>query len=352
MTAASLTLVPALCAVEPKLEHWKSLITFGSFLASLELLLLTCAIYCRQNWFPVAGIAVLFGVCAVCLPFVLPKAPLPDKLVKCKLSLYFGIEIVLLLLLLLVVCLYTHGSWFIMAAVSVLFGLSLFLLPVFLRQIPLPKWVSRCKLSLYIVTETALLLLLLLVACIYNRGDWFIITAVSVLFGLGLFLLPVLLRQLALPEWIAENKTLTYFIIETVLLLLVVYLGQLYVGDTHRIFGLSLTLLLLTLPWGIMASLRYLPVNGYFRASAACGWTALYIWTMPWLAKLLTILHYGSSDGWNYDLATPFRFSEWGMGFVNGGSWMGNGIVIIAFTIAAVVLACIGFKRGKKKDDD
>ena len=351
MTAASLTLVPALCAVEAKLERWKGTICFGSFVLSLELLLLTCAIYCRQSWFPVAGIAVFFGLCTVCLPFLLPKAPLPDKLDGCKLSLYIGIETVLLLLLLLVSCLYTHGNWFIVAAVSVLFGLGLFLLPVSLRQLDLPKWASRCKLSLYIGIETVLLLLLLLISCLYTHGDWFIIAAVSVLFGLGLFLLPVLLRQLVLTKWISDNKTLTYFVVETVLLLLVVFLGQLYVGDPHLLFGLSLTMLILTLPWGIMAALRYLPVNGYYRASAACGWTSLCIWTMPWLAKLLTVWSYGDAEGWNYDLTTPFRAAEWRRGF-SGSSWMTDGLIIIIFALAAVALACIGFKKGEKERDD
>ena len=52
-----------------------------------------------------------------------------------------------------------------MVALCVLFGSSLLMLPVFLRQVPLPESLQRCKASLYTGTQSVLLLLML-TACL------------------------------------------------------------------------------------------------------------------------------------------------------------------------------------------
>ena len=57
-----------------------------------------------------------------------------------------------------------------MAAVSVIFGLSLFIMPVLLYQLPLSQWMAERKLSMYLLIETGLLLLLLLV-CDITSGE-------------------------------------------------------------------------------------------------------------------------------------------------------------------------------------
>jgi len=352
MTAASLTLVPAICAVNFKLDRFRPLITFGCFLLSLELLLLACAVYTSGSWFVVAAVSVLFGTTLVCLPFLLPKAPLPEALQDCKTSLYIGIETALLLLLLLVCAVYYHGDWFVVTAVSVVFGLGLFLLPVLLRQIKLPEALRSCKATLYIGAETVLLLLLLLVCAIHSRGSWFPIAAVSVLFGLGLFLLPIPLRQIPLPGKLSSHKTLIYFSIETVLLLLVVVLGELNTRDPHLGFSLGLTLLLLTLPWAVMLILRYLPVNGFLRASAACGWTAFWMWLAPWGMQKLWLLSNDEPDMINfngYTLGELFRFSENGW---FSTPWGRYGITMLVLAISAIVLLCLGLRYGRKGPRD
>lgn len=251
LLAASLTLVPALASRRPSLEPYKWVISIGCAVASLELLLLVCCLYSGGDWFPVAFTATIFGLSLVLLPFLLPALPLPAALSRRKTSLYLGIETALLLLLLLVCCLYTGGDWFVMAAVAVVFGLSVPFLPVLLRQLPLPEPLDRHKTLLYFSLETALLLVLLAVACWYTGGDWF--------------------------------------------------LSQ----------GVPQALLGLTLPWGLMAILRYLPVNGWFRASLSCAWTGLWLWLYPWLEERIMI-----GNGWTtsnpYSLRIPFDFSSWG----------------------------------------
>ena len=225
LMCASLTLTPSLCALNSRWEPRRRLLSLGGFTLSLELLLLSCCLYLGENWFGWAGIAVLFGLGLVFLPFLLRSPLLPEKYRRCKLSLYLASESLMLLLLLLVCSFYTGGSWFTLTACALLFGLGLFFLPVFLRQFPLPQSLESRKFSLYAGIETALLLLLLLVSCIHTGGSWFILAAVSTLFGIGLVLLPPVLRQLRLPGFWGRNLLLLYFSLESLLLLLIVVLG-------------------------------------------------------------------------------------------------------------------------------
>lgn len=76
--AASLTLVPAIAALYPKLCRCKAGLSFGCFTFSLALLLLICCIYSKGDWFAVAAFGVLFGLGFVIVPVLLHQLPLPD----------------------------------------------------------------------------------------------------------------------------------------------------------------------------------------------------------------------------------------------------------------------------------
>ena len=232
MLCASLTLAPAITDLFTKLEHYRGAITFGCFTASLELLLLVCCIYTRGDWFAVAAVSVLFGLTVVFGPFVL------------------------------------HG-------------------------VPPVKWLSGRRTSVYLMAETALLILLLLICCVYTGGSWFVVAAVSVLFALGFAVVPVLLRQFPLPEPFCRHKLLLYFAIQTVGLLLTTFVAS---PHTFLSEGLPVALLNLALPWGVMAAARYLPVNGCFRASVACAWTGLWYWTFPWTLRVALSNEFGRQD--------------------------------------------------------
>lgn len=375
LLAASLTLVPALAAAHPHLEGCKWAVSLGCAAVSLELLLLSRCLYGGEHWFPPVGISVLFGLTLVLLPFLLPTLPLPDCLARRKTSLYLATETALLLLLLLIQALWSGADWFPMTATGTLFGLSLFCTPVYLRQLPLPSALKSCKFTLYCAVETALLLALLLTAAVIDRVDWFPLAASAILFGFGLFLLPAALRQLPLPAVLSQRKVSLYLGIETILLLLLfltgyansgallrlpqavcwllfgaglftfpVYLRQLplpaglqnhkallYCAGETLLFLLALlansfygaglpdfirdlpyVLLFLLLPWGLLTVLRYLPGNHLFRAGAALGWGALWIWLAPWGVEQVNRAHgWISTHPW--ELTAPFGcdFTRW-----------------------------------------
>ncbi len=276
MMAASLTLLPAIAALYPKLCRYKAGLSMGCFTVSLELLLLICCIYSGGDWFAVAGISVLFGLTLVGLPFLLP-------------------------------------------------GL---LLPAF--------WEKR-KTSLYLCTETVLLLLLLLICCIYTGGDWFFVAATSVLFGLGFVIFPVLLHQLPLPEGLRDHKAALYFLWQIVLLFAVVATSYAWSGsDMFWSIGLPVTTACIVLPWGLLLAVRYLPVNGWFRAAAAVAWSGGWLWLFPLVLEYILYVQYGGPIYNPYTLWmwTRFDFS----------CWEGNQAAINVFAI--IWVGCFAFSVG------
>ena len=343
LMSASLTLTPSLCALNGRLEPYRRLLSLGGFSLSLELLLLACCLYTGGNWFGWAGMAVLFGLSLVCLPFILRSPLLPEKFRRCKLSLYLAAETLILLLLLLVCSFYTGGAWFPITACALLFGLGLFFLPVFLRQLPLPRSLGSRKFSIYAGIETGLLLLLLLISCLYSGGSWFFLAAVSVVFGLGLVLLPPVLRQLRLPGFWGRNLLLLYFSLESLLLLIIVILATAAgsrVRPEYYLINVLVCLIPMALPWGVMLCLRYLPVSRSLRSSAACGYTALWLWTWPFLLDAALAPVYGWHGGVNnYSLATPF------VNALPYGPWTWYAGLIIVFAAAALALLFFGLSR-------
>lgn len=351
LLCASILLVPSLCALDSTWERRRPLLSLGGFTVSLLLLLLSICLYCGGDWFFIAAAACLFAISLLILPFLLPRLPMPEKYGRCRLSLYLAAATLMLLLLLLVCCLYTGGRWFPLAAVAVLFGLGLVFTPVFLRQSPLPERLQNCKTSLYLAIQTGLLLLLLLVGCIYSGGRWFLLAAVAVLFGLGLVFLPLVLHQVKLPGKWGKHRLLLYFCVESLLLFLVVWLGHAASISGFSLRGFTadtlVTLLMLALPWGLMLFLRYLPASRYFRAAAACAWGSLWLWTSPLLMDAILAPFYGWQDGLNYyTLATPFTAANLSFGL----AWLWDALLILVLAAAAVILAFLGLRQARQQE--
>ena len=288
MMAASLTLAPALAALHPVLRHCRAAVALGGFTVSLELLLLTCCLYSGGSWFPVAGISVLFGLSLVLLPFLLPT-------------------------------------------------------------LPLPACMAGRKTSVYLITETVLLLLLLLISCLYTGGGWFLMAAVSVVFGLGFWIVPVLLWQLPLPDALKSHKLLLYFSIQTLLLAAVLAVAELYTGaGTFLQVSLPSAAVGLALPWGIMLAGRYLPVNGWLRGAVCALWTGCWFWLFPFALDWILSLTYGpvynSLPLWYW---TEVDFGSWagGQGVINVLS-----LILASSAGAALLLAGVGiWRRGGKR---
>ncbi len=237
-----------------------------------------------------------------------------------------------LVLLLGACCLYTGGDWFPVAAMGTLFGLGLAFLPLVLRSLPLPEGLAHRKASLYVGIELLLLFALLGVSCLDSGGTWFVSAVVWILFGAGAFLLPPLLRQLPLPAGWQRHKALVYFACETLLLLI----GLAWEGRNgdFPLPMLPTALLCLTLPWGWLGAVRYLPGSRWCRVGLGLVWTGLWIWLAPFALDRVML-----ASGWisnqPYTLRLPFDLANWSDSAVISANVMF--LLILGLVLAGVV---------------
>ena len=165
--------------------------------------------------------------------------------------------------------------------------------------------------------------------------------------GLGFFIVPVLLRQFPLPEGSREHKLLVYFAVQTVLLLALLLVCELD-GSLAQLAALDLPIaaVCLLLPWGVMLLARYLPISGWFRGGLCAAWSALWMWLSPFAIDRLLGAYYGCGPMEEGPLHIPFNLAVWNDGLIR--PW--NIFVLVLFGMAgiAAVLAVVGWiRRGK-----
>lgn len=186
-----------------------------------------------------------------------------------------------LMLLLLTICLYTGGNWFFVAAVPTIFGMSVIFLPFIIRQIPLPPALKNRKALTVIVWDVFWLLFMLLTCCLYANGVWFGVAAVPVVFGLSVVLLPFLVREIPLPAFMADHKGLAVMLWDTLWLYLVIIVCGIYGGDgSYWRPAFIITSWCALLPWTIFLTARYLKVNPMIKAGIITTVSGLFMSTM------------------------------------------------------------------------
>ncbi|MDE7053509.1 MAG: helix-turn-helix domain-containing protein [Oscillospiraceae bacterium] len=349
MILASIAVLPIWLAKRSHLESLQWVISLGVMVGSIELLIFFCCLRAGSlQWFPTIGLWILFGGCLLLLPMLLRKLPLPAPWNQRKALLCCGIDLLVLLLAVAAMNFMDYPSahsfgHFYVSATAVLFGTGFIITPIALRQLPLPETLRTCKTSLFITIQSGLLLLMLL-ACCWNAGGmaWDVCPIVesSVLFGLCVIFLPIILRQAPLPEKLRRHKALLYF--SAVSIMLLAMLGVIsWARGEDWFFPVALPCALtgLILPWGLLGSIRYLPANGWFRASAACGWTGLWLWLYPWLIDKI-MMAYGWAISTPYALRLPCDFSRWDAPQTVG--WNLFLLVLAGFGLLAALFAGMG----------
>lgn len=154
-------------------------------------------------------------------------------------------------------------SWSFIVLAALLTSASLTLLPIM---------VSKHRGLITLGGFTLSLLLLLFVCNVYTGGGWFVMAAVPILFGLSVLFLPYVLYNIALPAPWAGHKALLYMACNTLLLLALLAVGNWYTkGGWLLGQGLPLALFWLIIPWGFMLVIRYAKMNGFFKTAACSG---------------------------------------------------------------------------------
>lgn len=228
-------------------------------------------------------------------------------------------------------------DWFWVVLTSLLLSASLTLLPVLVER-------QRGLITLGAFT-VCLELLLFTCALFTGTPDWFPVAAMGTLLGLAVVFLPYLLGKLPLPSCLADKKGLLYFITNTLLLLLLLLSVDCY-GSEHWFFmpGLPITLYSLLLPWGCFLLIRYLPWNGWFRATCCLIWTGLIeLCSNGILDWIQTCAGYPPNYYYSHyflHIFPVFNFANWQDNqIVNGNVQV---IVTLSFWAAAIVCAILG----------
>lgn len=170
-------------------------------------------------------------------------------------------------------------SWFFIVLASELVAASLTLLPILAEK----------KRGLITLSGfTASLLILLAVCCIYTGGDWFFIAAVSVIFGLSIVFLPFVFHNIWLPAPLCRHKTLLCFALDTGLLFLLLLVSDLYVqGGWFLSIACPIAAFCLVLPWSLMFIIRYMKINVFFKTAACLGVTAIFSYAVNGILDII-----------------------------------------------------------------
>lgn len=258
-----------------------------------------------------------------------------EKLAKKYLSLIKRIKIVQIilyataLLTCFIVNLAVSGtlSWFFIVLTSEAVAASLTLLPVFVEK-------KRGLITL--AGFTAALISLLAVCRIYAGGNWFIMTVISVVFGLSVLFMPFVVRGVYLPLTAAGHKALINMALDTLLLFVLLLTADIYTGGGWFLrTAYPIALFWLSLPWGYMLIIRYVKINGFFKASGCLAVTSAVVYFMRGFTDMIL--------GQQYKFGFEFDFSKWN----NYQSINDNIDAIVFFTLLGltVIFAIAGVAR-------
>ena len=125
-----------------------------------------------------------------------------------------GSAIAWILMIPVVICLFINRlqggglSWFFVVVAALAVAASVTVVPLM---------VPKDKLFWTFCAFCASLMILLAVVCIYSGGDWFFIAASASLFGLAVFFLPFVIKAKPLQKYVPERKAFTVVAVDVAL---------------------------------------------------------------------------------------------------------------------------------------
>ncbi|MBP5489918.1 MAG: zf-HC2 domain-containing protein [Lachnospiraceae bacterium] len=138
--------------------------------------------------------------------------------------------------------------------------LAAMLVPTSLLVVPLMA--TKNKLFLTLTSFTVSLMVLLAVICIYTGGKWFFLAASAVLFGLTVLFAPILACNEPVRKYLGNSKGIVVMAAYTVTFFVMLLCIGLCVGGKgyfRLAFGIAVPLVAMT--WLVFLIIRYLPVS-------------------------------------------------------------------------------------------
>ncbi|MCL2426777.1 MAG: zf-HC2 domain-containing protein [Oscillospiraceae bacterium] len=141
-------------------------------------------------------------------------------------------------------------------------------LMVFASVTVVPLVVEKNKGIWTLGSFTGSLLLLFLTINIFNNQSWFFIATIPTIFGLSIFFSPYVIRKLPLTGFASHHKGLLTMAVNTILLYATIIVSGLFTGGSAEYWRVSLliTSACLIYPWALFLIIRYIRTNKLVRA--------------------------------------------------------------------------------------
>ena len=220
-------------------------------------------------------------------------------------------------------------SWFFIVLASLLVAASVIIVPLMM---------PRYKFLLTLGSFTASLVLLLGVIALYVRGNWFFVTASSVLFGLAVVFLPIAVNCEPISTALKGKKALSVFACDTVLYVVMAVCIGLFIrspGYGARMAAISAPII--AFAWVFMLCLRYLPGAGA-KTGAALILSGAFVFSVNNVVNALL----------GYDIPWPvFRPLVWNASTSDGNiKWL---FLIGGLAVGFICIIISSVLKGKKK---
>ena len=225
-------------------------------------------------------------------------------------------------------------DWFFIVLTSMLIVASVTLVPMLTVE---------NKAMWTVLAFTGSLLLLLLTCCIYTGGNWFLVAAVSVIFGLSLFFAPVVIRGLALKKPFENKRALLTVAWDSIwfYLLLVVCGWFVNADEVYWRVAMGTACYSMLLVWGWLAVLRYTRWNNWTKAGV------LIMLTGVWMGLVTDVVNSFLGEHEN-----GLRYADLRRGFPLGDFAVFNAnvyvLMIVGSLLVGVIYLCIGHAKGKR----
>lgn len=198
---------------------------------------------------------------------------------------------------------------------------------------------------------TGSLLLLLLVIVIYTGGSWFLLAAVPIIFGFSVLFAPYVLKKINLPSALANKKGLIAMIWDTLWLFAIIMVAGWASKDTaYWEIAIPITAYCIILPWALFLVIRYGKHFGKASNSKMHGLIKGGICTII-VGVYMTITNnvinsiIGGGTTWHFN---NVNFKDWTtLAAVNANIWV---ISLISTVTVGLILIIVGLIVQKSKN--
>ena len=179
-------------------------------------------------------------------------------------------------------------NWFFIVLAAMLIPTSLFVVPLM---------VPENKMFMTMTSFTASVILLLGVCAIYSRGSWFLVAASAVLFGLSLLFMPFIACRRPVSPYLKNFKGLTVMASCTgTFFLMMICIGLKVKSMNYFLTMFSICIPIMTLIWMVFLIIRYLPFNGFIKTGACITVISLFCYFGTELILFLTRSFAGTGE--------------------------------------------------------